>query len=138
MSTLFRLSSALTVVMMASSFTSQGELRVVPQAKVNFLPPGTETQTISIPFTSQTATANLTYNTPTTPPYNIKVSINGTSLTNIALDLVNHSGGTIILDTFQKHVVDPVSGVEYDIEVKISGYGTTWRIQSFTVFSVLV
>ncbi|SHF21739.1 hypothetical protein [Pedobacter caeni] len=138
MSTFFRLSSALAIVMIASSFTAPKELSAVPKAKVSFLPPGVETQTISIPFTSQTATATLNYNIPGSPPYNVKVSINGTGLTNIALDLANHSGGTIILDTFKKHVIDAVSGVEYDIEVKVSGYGTKWRIDSFTVFSVLV
>lgn len=135
---LFRLSGALMIVLIASSFTINKGIGSAVPAKVTFLPPGTETQTIAIPYTILTATAKLVSPVSSMPPYQITVSINGTSLLNLPVSQVAHSGGTIILDTFRKHVTDPATGDEYDIEVKISGYGTTWRIQDFTVFKVLV
>lgn len=139
MLSLFRMSSALAIVMFASSFTNTKELNSVPQANVRVVPPVTVTETINIPWTSQTATATLTYGTTGSPPYQITASINGTGLTNISMGLVNHQGGTINLDTFQAHVTDPVGGYEYNVEIKVSGVvGGQWRIQSFTVEAIVI
>lgn len=139
MLSLFRMSSALAIVMFASSFTNSKEQSYVPQANVSVVPPVTVTQTINIPWTSQTATATLVYGLPGSPPYQITASINGTALTNLSLALVNHQGGTINVDTFQTHVVDSAGGYEYNIEVKVSGVvGGQWRIQSFTVESIVI
>ncbi|NQX39866.1 hypothetical protein SAMN05421820_106267 [Pedobacter steynii] len=138
MLSLFRMSSALAIVMFASSFTNSKELNAVPQANVRVVPPVTVTETINIPWTSQTATATLTYGSSGSSLYQITASINGTSLTNLSLALVNHQGGTINVDTFQTRVVDPAGGYEYDIEVKVSGVvGGQWRIQSFTVEAIV-
>lgn len=138
MLSLFRMSSALAIVMFASSFANSKELNAVPQTNVRVVPPVTVTQTINIPWTSKTATATLTYDSSGSSLYQITASINGTSLTNLSLALVNHQGGTINLDTFQTRVVDPSGDYEYNIEVKVSGVvGGQWRIQSFTVEAIV-
>jgi len=138
MLSLFRMSSALAIVMFASTVTNSKELNAVPYTNVRVIPPVTVTETINIPWTSQTATATLTYGSPGSSLYQITATINGTSLTNLSLALVNHQGGTINVDTFQTRVVDPTGDYEYDIEVKVSGVvGGQWRIQSFTVEAIV-
>ena len=138
MLSLFRMSSALAIVMFDSTVTNSKELNAVPYTNVRVIPPVTVTETINIPWTSQTATATLTYGSPGSSLYQITATINGTSLTNLSLALVNHQGGTINVDTFQTRVVDPTGDYEYDIEVKVSGVvGGQWRIQSFTVEAIV-